>query len=244
MSNRIFWAGDSTVKENTIFSFPQTGIGQVFKLFVKRNVSVMDFAENGRSTKSFIDEGRLNIIEDRIEKGDFLFIQFGHNDEKINDPKRYTEPFGSYQENLKKFIDGAIEAGAYPVLITSLYRRLFEDGADTLLKENHGEYPKAMIELGQRENVPVIDLCSISRDMIENAGREVTKEWFLHVPENKYEAFPNGKEDNSHLQYEGAVRFAKVIADKLKKMGGIYEELLLRPEDDLEDPSLLIDWEG
>ena len=242
MAEHIYWAGDSTVKENTVFSFPQTGIGQVFKLFVKRNIAVLNFAENGRSTKSFIAEGRIDTIQKRIDKGDFLFIQFGHNDEKINDPSRYTAPYGEYQENLLEFINVAREAGAYPVLITSLYRRLFNEDGKTLYEKNHGDYPDAMTELAKRENVPLIDLCSISRKMIEEAGDEETKRWFLHVPAGRYSAFPDGKEDNSHLQYEGAVRFAQIIADELNKMGGVYSDILIKKEDNLEDPRLLIDW--
>ena len=241
MANRIFWAGDSTVKENTIFSFPQTGIGQVFRLFVKRNITVIDLAENGRSTKSYIDEGRLDVISKRIEKDDYLFIQFGHNDEKINDPNRYTEPYGEYQDNLLKYIDTARNVGAHPVLITSLYRRVFNDDKKTLKPGNHGEYPNAMIKLANREGVPVIDLCSISFKMIEEAGYEETKKWFLHVPAGRYKKFMDGKEDNSHLQYEGAVIFASAIAKGLEKLGGIYKDLLLDEADNLEDPSLLID---
>ena len=91
----IFWAGDSTVQYNDITTYPQTGIGQVFHLFVKPEIKVENHAKNGRSTKSFIDESRIPAIYDRITQGDFLFIQFGHNDEKIQDPDRYTEPFPS-----------------------------------------------------------------------------------------------------------------------------------------------------
>ena len=83
----IFWAGDSTVKQNSIATYPQTGIGQVFDRYVKRyQVQIENYAENGRSTKQFIDEGRLATIYDRIHAGDFLFVQFGHNDEKASDP--------------------------------------------------------------------------------------------------------------------------------------------------------------
>lgn len=241
MASRIFWAGDSTVKENTITSFPQTGIGQVFRLYLKRNILVYDFAENGRSTKSFIEEGRLDMIDKKISEGDFLFIQFGHNDEKEYDTARYTTPYGTFTENLHKFVEVARKHGAYPVIITALYRRLFNEDGKTLVEGTHGEYPQAMIDFGKKENVPVIDLCSISKAFIEKAGPEITKEWFLFVPPGKYPHFPDGKEDTTHLQYEGAVKFAGLIAKELEKLGGIYKELLLNPADDLEDPRLLLD---
>lgn len=238
---QIYWAGDSTVKQNNFTSFPQTGIGQAFERFVKQSIHIENYAQNGRSTKSFIDEGRLERIEKRIGEGDFLFVQFGHNDEKSQDPLRYTTAFGTYQENLLKFINVAREKSAHPVMVTPLYRRLFCEDGKTLVEGTHKDYPDAMIELGKKENVPVIDLCTLSRQLIEQYGDEATKTWFMHVPAGKYEYCPDGKADNTHLQYEGAFRFAAIIADELRKLGGIYADLLIEPDSDYEDPALLID---
>ena len=137
---RIFWAGDSTVKQNDFTSYPQCGIGQGFSLFVKKEILIVNRAENGRSTKSFIDEGRLDYIRENIRKGDFLFVQFGHNDEK-NDPLRYTDPQGSFKENLRTFIKVAHDIGAYPLLITPLYRRIFESEGK-LVDNTHLTYPQ------------------------------------------------------------------------------------------------------
>ena len=176
---RIFWAGDSTVKQNDFTSYPQCGIGQGFSLFVKKEILIVNRAENGRSTKSFIDEGRLEFIKENINKGDFLFIQFGHNDEK-NDPLRYTDPQTTFKENLRTFIDTARNAGAYPLLITPLYRRLFaEEGK--LVDNTHLTYPQAMLEVGRECNVPVIDLCTMSRRKIEKAGDIFNMRGRLHL---------------------------------------------------------------
>lgn len=240
MEKKIFWAGDSTVKQNNYTSFPQTGIGQAFGLFVRRNVRIENYAQNGRSTKSFIDEGRLDAIDRKISEGDYLFIQFGHNDPKP-DEARYTDAFGEYQKNLTKFINIARKHKANPVLITPLYRRLFNEDGKTLVANTHLDYPKAMEMLGEALNVPVIDLCSKSKLLIEEAGDEASKEWFIFVPAGKYPKFPDGKEDNTHLRYEGAYRFSMIIANELKKLGGVYEELLIDPNEDTEDPALLID---
>lgn len=240
MAVRIFWAGDSTVKQNFYMSFPQTGIGQAFALYTKKNIKIENYAENGRSTKSFIDEKRLEYIERDIKEGDFLFIQFGHNDEKA-DEERHTDAYGSYQSNLKKMIGVARTHGAYPLLITPLYRRLFLEDGRTLVENTHQNYPQAMIDLGKELNVPVVDLCTLSKAKIEEAGPERTKEWFIHVPAGKYPNFPNGKEDNTHLKYEGAYIFAGIIAEEIQKIGGIYAELLVDPQSDLEDPALLVD---
>lgn len=240
MAARIFWAGDSTVKQNFYMSFPQTGIGQAYGLFLKKKIKVENYAENGRSTKSFIDEGRLELIDKEIKEGDFLYIQFGHNDEKP-DEARYTDSFGTYQENLRKFVDVARKHKAYPLLITPLYRRLFNEDKKTLIEGTHLDYPDAMIALAKELDVPVIDLCSLSKKKIEEAGFEESKKWFIHVPAGIYPNFPDGKEDNTHLQYEGAYVFGQIIANEVEKLGGVYADVLVDPNANLEDPRLLID---
>ena len=240
MAIKVFWAGDSTVKQNYFMSFPQTGIGQAYGLYLKRTVKIENYAENGRSTKSFIEEGRLEYIDREISKGDFLYIQFGHNDEKP-DVERHTESFGSYQDNLRKFVEVARKHEAYPLFITPLYRRQFEENKKTLKEAVHLDYPDAMIALAKELDVPVVDLCALSKAKIEEAGYEASKKWFVHVPAGVYPNFPEGKEDNSHLQYEGAYVFSGIIANEVAKIGGVYAEILVNPTADLEDPALLVD---
>ena len=239
MTPRIFWAGDSTVKQNDYTSYPQTGLGQGLPLYLKKEIIIRNYAENGRSTKSFIEEGLLSAIEKEIQKGDFLLIQFGHNDAKP-DIIRHTEPFGTYQDNLETFVRTARSQNAHPVFITPLYRRLFQDNG-LLIEKTHLNYPEAMMDLAQSLQVPLIDLTSSSKALIANAGIDKTKDWFLHLPPGRYANFPEGKVDNSHLQYEGAVVFAKLIADGLRSLGGIYEALLLPQNPEKEDASLLHD---
>ena len=217
--NTIFWAGDSTVAYNDITTYPQTGIGQVLGLYLKEDITVRDHAVNGRSTKSFIDEGRLDRIEKEISNGDYLFIQFGHNDEKEQDPSRYTTPYGQFTDNLRSFISVARRHGASPVLITPLERRHF-DPATGLIIPSHGEYPSAVIKTAEEEKVPCIDLNRSSRELMDSLGDDASKQFFVHVPAGRFAAFPDGKADNTHLQYHGAVTFAGLIA----------KELLLIPE--------------
>lgn len=222
----IYWAGDSTVQYNNITTFPQTGIGQVLHLYLKPEVKVENHAKNGRSTKSFLDEGRFSPIKDRISEGDFLFIQFGHNDEKVQDPTRYTEPFSGYIDNLKLFIDTARDRKAFPVLITPLERRCFqEDGR--LGPGAHLDYVKAMKQTATDLNVPLIDLYSMSREKLAEAGTQKTVEWYMHLPVGRYPSHPEGLVDNTHLKYEGAVVYAGCVAQGLKELGGIYRDLLL-----------------
>lgn len=225
----IFWAADSTVQYNDITTYPQTGIGQVMHLYLKPEVKISNHAKNGRSTKSFIDESRMVPIYDQITEGDFLFIQFGHNDEKINDPTRYTEPKGEYMVNLGKFINVARNKKAYPVLITPLERRCFVEEYK-LGPGEHLEYVTAMKKVAEELEVPLIDLYSMSREAMEAAGMDKTTEWYMHLEEGAYPNYPEGKTDNTHLRYAGAVRYAGCIAKGLKELGGIYKELLLETE--------------
>ncbi len=239
MNHTIFWAGDSTVKQNDFTSFPQTGIGQGLPLFLKKEVHIRNFAQNGRSTKSFIAEGRLQMMEKLIKENDFLLIQFGHNDEKPEE-ERHTEPFTTFQENLRQYIKTATDHKAHPVLITPLYRRLFEEDG-RLVEYTHLDYPDAILALGKELHVPVIDLCTISKELIQKTGEEKSKKWFMHLEPLEYPNYPEGKTDNTHLKYDGAVTFAGIIAEELRKLGGMYADLLLPREGEKEDASLLVD---
>lgn len=224
--NKIFWAGDSTVQTNQYDTYPQTGIGQVFPLFLREGYTVENHAKNGRSTKSFIDEGRLAEIEKNIEKGDFLFIQFGHNDEKNQDPTRYTEPFSSFMDNLEIFVDVARTKGAYPVLITPLERRCFKDSRHLGIGA-HSDYVTAMKLASEKMQVPVIDLYSMSRTALKKAGEQGSRRWYMYFKANEYAEHPEESKDNTHLRYEGAVSFASMIAKGLQELGGIYADMVI-----------------
>ena len=208
----IFYAGDSTVKFNKASTYPQTGISQGMLLYLADGVEMKSFAQNGRSTKSFIDEGRLALIEKEIKEGDFLFIQFGHNDEKSN-LKCHTDPDTTFKENLMKFVYAARNKGAYPVLITPIARRFFDESGK-FLPGSHGEYPKAVRQIGETNQVPVIDLTAITEAYLESVGDMASKAFFM---------WPK---DNTHLKPEGAVIMAGFLSRELKELGAPYCELL------------------
>ncbi len=222
----IFWAGDSTVACNKFNTFPQTGIGQAFDRFTKEDVLIYNHAVNGRRTKSFIDESRLATIYNEITRGDFLFIQFGHNDEKKQDPARYTDPHGDFIDNLGKFVNVARNKGAYPVFITSVERRLFDENG-VLKPSEHTEYVIGMKEAGEKFDVPVVDLFSMSREFLEKTGDEASKKYYMNLEPGEADWAPEGQKDNSHLKYEGAMLYAGMIASGLKKLGGVYETLIM-----------------
>ncbi|PYE43824.1 lysophospholipase L1-like esterase [Paenibacillus barcinonensis] len=211
----VFLAGDSTVTDQPESGYPYCGWGQLLPAQFKHDVAVDNHAMSGRSSRSFIHEGRLDAIMQRIKPGDFLFIQFGHNDEKP-DPERGTEPFTTYKQYLKKYIDAAREAKAQPVLITPVHRRYFaEDGT---LTDTHGDYIIAMRELAEAEHVPLMDLAERSRRLFEQAGEEGTKDDFMWVLPGEYINFPTGVEDNTHFQERGARRLAQQVAEAIREL--------------------------
>lgn len=213
----VHYIGDSTVQVNNIHTYPQTGMGQTLSLYLQDGVQVISYAKNGRSTKSFLDEGRFDPVKAAMQPGDFLFVQFGHNDEK-DDPLRHTDAFGSFRSNLRLFIAAAREKGAYPVLLTPIARRLFDE-AGNFRPGSHGDYPEAVRQLGREENVPVIDLTTATESYLAHLGDEPSKPLFV---------WPK---DNTHLKYEGAVKMCGFVAQGLENLGGIYADLLARPED-------------
>lgn len=221
----IYYAGDSTVQYNGEDTYPQTGLGQVLDRFLAPDIAVSNHGKNGRSTKSFLDEFRLAPIYDKITEGDFLFIQFGHNDEKSEDPARYTIPEGSFQENLEKFVNAARNKKAYPVFISPLTRRIInQDGS--IEEDKHVPYTRAMEELAERLKVPFIDLNRLSLNKLIEAGYEETEDWYMNLKPGEFPNYPEGQVDNTHLREKGALIYAELIADALSELGGVYAALI------------------
>lgn len=213
----IWYIGDSTVARNNINSYPQTGMSQGLALYLKEAVRIESLAKNGRSTKSFLDEGRFAPVEAGMQPGDFLLIQFGHNDEKP-DEARHTDPDTTFRENLTLFVNAAKKAGAYPVLVTPIARRLFDEKG-IFLPGSHGAYPGAVKAAAAEAGVPVIDLTSATEDYLALLGDEASKPLFV---------WPK---DNTHLKPEGAVKMAGFLAQGLYDLGKPYSDLLASPDE-------------
>ena len=211
---RIFYAGDSTVTFNKIDSYPQAGLSQGLQYYLREDVFVYSFAVNGRSTKSFIDEGRLEAIDREIREGDFLFIQFGHNDEKESDPLRYAPADTLYKENLERFVRVAWAHGALPLIISPVARRLF-DAQGRFLPGSHGAYPEAAAQAAGELAVPFIDLTARSEAYLAAVGDTASRPMYVYP------------KDNSHFQLHGAVVMAGFIAQGLRDAGGEYAKLLI-----------------
>jgi len=212
--NKIYLIGDSTCQTNFKDTYPQTGWGQVFFEYVNPNYEVINLAKNGRSSKSFYNEGLFKECENNIKENDFLFIQFGHNDEK-EDLERHTDPYTTYQEQLKYYINVTKRNRATPVLLTSIYRRRFANGK--LIEKCHLDYPDAMIDLANKENIICIDMCSLTKDYLNSIGEEASRELFMNFDANIYPNYMEGKEDNTHLRYKGAKAICDILTNQIKK---------------------------
>ncbi len=207
-----FLCGDSTLADYPATRAPMTGWGQMLKALAPGNVFVDNCAVNGRSSKSFIAEKRLNFVELCLRKGDKLLIQFGHNDEK-DDVQRGTDARITYPQYLGMFIDAARRQGAEPILITSIARRHFAENG--MLLHTHGDYPNAMRDLAVHRGVRLIDMEKATEGILTSMTPEETKKLHVWVPVG-HENYPDGAEDNTHLSLTGAVIYAQTFLELLE----------------------------
>lgn len=201
--------GDSTMAERTnLAATPERGWGQMLQQFFDGQVVVHNHAVNGRSTKSFIDEGKWAAVVKELKAGDYVFIEFGHNDEKIEDSTRYAEPHSAYKTNLQRFVNEARAKGALPILFTPIARRKFDGKGQ--LRETHGDYPGVVREVATAMNVPFIDLGALTHDLVQPFGPEDSKRLY---------AWTDGHTDDTHLSAFGATEVAKLAAGAVAKLG-------------------------
>lgn len=229
----VFMIGDSTMANKSLDAGNQErGWGHVLGGFFSENIRVENHAVNGRSSKSFIDEGRWQKVLDRIRPGDYVLIQFGHNDEKA-DEKRHTDPGTTFDDNLRKFVSETRSKGGIPVLFNSIVRRNFGENANAIaaddvrsekstaveegdkLIDTHGKYLDSPRNVAREMKVSFIDLNNATRQLVESYGVEGSKKLFMWIPEGVSPACPKGRQDNTHLNVFGARRVASLAADSL-----------------------------
>lgn len=208
----IFLAGDSTVANCPRSEAPMAGWGQVFQSFFTDDIKVLNFAKGGASTNTFIEQGYLDIILEFIQPNDYLFIQFGHNDQKSFG----TQPFTTYQSYLTEYINGARERGAIPVLITSVNRRNFDE--NNILVHTLGDYPKAMLQLAEKLDVQVINLLEKTEKLYQSLGPEGSKQLFTWFDANEHPNYPEGIQDNTHFCEHGAREVGKLVIEGIKEL--------------------------
>lgn len=209
----IFIAGDSTAAKKETDKRPEAGWGEYLETYLAPGYHVNNHAMNGRSTKSFIEEGRLEALDKALKPGDFLFIQFGHNDQKVTED-RGTQPDGEYQSYLAQYVDVATKHDAQAVLLTSVTRRDFHEGQ--LNQDTLGAYPQAMSEFAKEQQLPLLDMYQITQDLYQNLGYEETKALHLQLAPGEHLNYPEGVTDNTHFNEAGAKQIAQLVAKAIK----------------------------
>jgi lysophospholipase L1-like esterase len=214
---RVYLIGDSTMCQYDLSRSPLTGWGMPFEGFFDSSVVIFNKARGGRSTRTFISEGRWKEVYDSLQQDDYVFIQFGHNDE-AKEPQyrdRYT-PIPDYKVNLIKFISEARSKKAIPVLITPVTRMQFDSLGN--IKETHKEYSAAVWEVGKQYNVPVIDLDERSRELVQQFGPKYGKVLYMQLDSMENPHYPNGRFDNTHFTEYGARRMAELVLSEIRKL--------------------------
>ena len=233
----IFMIGDSTMANKKIDGGnPERGWGMVLPGFFSEDIRIDNHAANGRSSKSFISEGRWEKVISKVKKGDYVFIQFGHNDEKA-DSTRHTDPGSTFDEILRRYVNETRAKGGIPVLFNSIVRRNFVQPKDdaiakdvrrtpgekeqpkegTVLFDTHGAYLDAPRNVAKELGVTFIDMNKITHDLVQGLGPVESKKLFMFVEPNQVPAFPKGREDNTHLNVYGARTIAGLAVDAIGK---------------------------
>lgn len=224
----LYLIGDSTMSDKKDPGRnPEHGWGQMLPELMTSEINIENHAVNGRSTRSFITEGRWEEVKKKLQPGDFVFIQFGHNDQKIQDPERYTNPFTQYRANLEKFVRETREKGATPILLSSIVRRNFNEGG--VLVDTHGEYPLVTRMVAEHLEVAFIDMQLFTEQLEMAYGPEDSKSLHLHFEpgENAYE--PEGMKDDTHLSEKGATIVATLALQEISKQDLVLKKFI-KPE--------------
>lgn len=225
---KLFMIGDSTMANKIGQVFPETGWGMpLVTFFDTAAVAIDNRAQNGRSTRTFLAENRWQPIVDALQPGDYVFIQFGHNDEADNYPDRYTPP-EDYRKNLSKFVAETRSRKGNPVLLTPITRRRFDKEGHIM--ETHVAYSKVTTEVAAQYKVPLIDLDKMSRELVQQYGVDKSLLLYLELAPGDHPNYPYGHHDNTHFTELGARKMAQlavsqVIAQKLP----ILSEHLAKP---------------
>jgi lysophospholipase L1-like esterase len=211
---KIWLVGDSTMSDKKTEAYPETGWGMPFRYFFDSTVVVDNRAQNGRSTKTFLSEGRWQAVMDGLNEGDYVFIQFGHNDEVPTKVNSYvTEDV--FKSNLQRFVKDVRSKNGVPVLLTPVARRKF-DNAGTV-EETHEKYAAVVRTVAKEEKVLFIDLDEKSKTLLQQFGVENSKLLFNQLQPGEHPNYPEGKEDNTHFNELGARKMAELVLAEIKE---------------------------
>ena len=221
----VYLIGDSTMSIKQIKAYPETGWGMPFAHFFNESVTVDNRAQNGRSTRTFIEEKRWQPIADGLREGDYVFIQFGHNDE-VPTKKSYT-PEADYRANLIRFITESRAKKAIPVLITPVARRQFSEAGK--IEGTHPVYSELVRTVANEYRIPLIDLDTQSQQVLQQFGVENSKLLFLQLAPGEHPNYPEGREDNTHFNELGARRMAELVLANIKSLNLELADRIVKP---------------
>lgn len=234
----IFLAGDSTVTDQDVE--PWASWGQMIPQYFDTNIVITNYACSGLALSSFKSSNRLQKISSQIKAGDYLFIEFGHNDEKIKGPENTA--WKSYSDLLAAFIQVARDKGAFPVLVTPTQRRAFN--TDGTLKETHGDFPDAMRTVAKKMNVPLIDITKTTTILYEKWGDDVSRKAFVQYPPNTFPGQTKALEDNTHFNSFGANEIALCVIKGIRDLNLPLQKNISKqtPKYNPQQPNYISDW--
>ena len=229
----VHLAGDSTMAPKAAEKRPETGWGEMLQAQVdSQDVRIANHARNGRSTRTFITEGRWDGIVHSLRRGDVVLIQFGHNDAVKEKVDRYTPP-ADYRANLVRFVSETRAKGATPILLTPVVRRRFDESGG--LVDTHGEYPDIVRAVAAEHDVPLFDMHRESARLLRDEGPDRSRRLFLHLAPGEHPNYPGGVTDDTHFSPHGAEMMAGLFLDGLS---GLSAELArhMRPSSARRQP--------
>lgn len=206
--------GDSTMSNKENLNYPERGWGQILPGFMLPQLRIMNHAANGRSTKRFVDEGRWAYLLSELSAGDYVLVQFGHNDQKKDSPSRYADAENDYPEYLTGFINDVTERGAHIMIASSICRRHFDN--EGKLKRTLTRYASAAEQVARKHKVTFIPMNTLTCDFFASIGDGASEDYFIKVPAGIYAKFPNGKVDNTHVNVVGATKVSQLFVRALK----------------------------
>lgn len=210
----VWLIGDSTMSVKETKTYPETGWGMPFVYFFDSTVKVDNRAQNGRSTRTFMQENRWQPVVDALQEGDYVFVQFGHNDE-VSTKKSYTTE-EEFKKNLIKYITDTRSKKAIPVLLTPVARRLFDSLGN--VKGTHDVYAQIVRNVAKENNVPLIDLDKKGQELLQAWGVEKSKLLFNQLAPGEHPNYPKGKEDNTHFNELGARMIAQIVLKEVRAL--------------------------
>ena len=208
----IWMCGDSTMSIKEKKAYPETGWGMPFVYFWDSTVTVENLAKNGRSTSSFRNEGLWQIVLDKAAEGDYVFIQFGHNDE-VSTKKTYTTEV-EFKNNLKQYVTDARGKKAIPILLTPMARRKFD--ANAKIEGTHDVYSQIVRDVAKEEKVVLFDMDKITQQLYQQFGVENSKLLFMQLKPNEHPNYPDGRDDNTHFNELGARLIAQLVLTEIR----------------------------